>query len=213
MVAVGDRAPVFEAIDGPMVMFPCAGEPAPVNPCDPSPEILLTVTGSSGTVNWCGQTWTLPADSGVEKSACPTTYTTRQSTNTSIATTLRAWVASNTWAAGTSNTVLNLGRQYRMLSYLTGGSLKKRSSQNDLYIRVGTGAGFAFNLVSAYFYPAKSTARPVVATGSYVWSSAINLLNGISDQATYSDYIITDAWFGSHTTGGITYAWAKGAGW
>lgn len=44
------------------------------NPCDPNPEILLTVTGASGTVNWCGEQWTLPGDSGLQKSLCPTNY-------------------------------------------------------------------------------------------------------------------------------------------
>ena len=35
----------------------------------------LTVTGSSGTINWCGETWNLPADSGVTKEVCPTNHT------------------------------------------------------------------------------------------------------------------------------------------
>jgi len=44
------------------------------NPCAPDPTILLTVTGTTGTVNWCGRTWTLPGDSGLQQYACPTYY-------------------------------------------------------------------------------------------------------------------------------------------
>jgi len=38
------------------------------------PSIALTVTGATGTITWCGQTWTLPGDSGVTKQVCPTSY-------------------------------------------------------------------------------------------------------------------------------------------
>jgi hypothetical protein len=39
------------------------------------PQMLMTVTGAGpGTVNWCGEAWVLPGESGVEKAICPTQY-------------------------------------------------------------------------------------------------------------------------------------------
>lgn len=60
------------AIGGKIVNECCCGE----NPCEPDgPEIKVTITTSnSGTYNWCGNTWNMPGDSGVTKTACPTYY-------------------------------------------------------------------------------------------------------------------------------------------
>ena len=38
------------------------------------PTMDLTVTGSTGTIDWCGETWVLPGDSGDEKEVCPQSY-------------------------------------------------------------------------------------------------------------------------------------------
>lgn len=39
------------------------------------PQMVMKVTGAGpGTVNWCGESWTLPGESGVEKAVCPTQY-------------------------------------------------------------------------------------------------------------------------------------------
>ena len=38
------------------------------------PLMDLRVSGASGTITWCGETWNLPADSGKCKKVCPTFY-------------------------------------------------------------------------------------------------------------------------------------------
>ena len=71
--------------------------------CD-YPTMTLTVTGSSGTVNWCGETWVLPGDSGTQKSVCPSNYTLLTSGSD-----LR-----HTWGFGGPSTgSLNLERTYQ----------------------------------------------------------------------------------------------------
>ena len=64
-----------------------AGGPAPSSCPGSDPEILVTVSGSSGTITWLGETWNLPTDSGVQKTVCPTSYA------------LAAWYADNASSA------------------------------------------------------------------------------------------------------------------
>lgn len=50
----------------------CANTPCPGD----EPEMTLTVSnlGATETVVWCGETWNLPVDNGIEKVVCPTNY-------------------------------------------------------------------------------------------------------------------------------------------
>jgi len=85
-------------VDGKVAMDPaCCCTTS--NPCDPNPEMLLTVSGSSGTINWCGETWNLPGDSGVQKSVCPTDYTKSVPTPSSVS---HRWVYSKSGSTGLS---------------------------------------------------------------------------------------------------------------
>ena len=47
--------------------------------CSGDPSMEVTVTGASGTINWVGETWNLPDDSGLTKCVCPTTYIKQRS--------------------------------------------------------------------------------------------------------------------------------------
>ena len=38
------------------------------------PSMKLRVTGTTGTISWCGETWNLPGDSGLCKEVCPEYY-------------------------------------------------------------------------------------------------------------------------------------------
>jgi hypothetical protein len=67
----------------------------------------LTVTGASGTVNWAGETWNLPADSGVVKCVCPSVYTL----DTTGPTTSEYWTF-----AGPVSQRLSMRRQFRSTS-------------------------------------------------------------------------------------------------
>ena len=70
-----DKLLLMRDEEGELVVFKPCDQVHPVpNPCVDEPEMLLTVTGTTGQVTWCGETWNLPTDSGVEKSVCPTEY-------------------------------------------------------------------------------------------------------------------------------------------
>jgi len=205
MVASGDRAGLAEAIDGPVAFFFCANDPAPVNPCGPDPEMLLTVTGASGTVNWCGQTWNLPADSGVEKSACPGSHGIVQTSGLTPYSTFTYWLAHETWKyTAATSTNLVLINQYRVVgslggtSYLLSGCTQSIGVQGTLSNQVFLGSGSA-RPVAPLFTSRTTGINPVLLSGQAA--------------PTYSNYKIPDGFFGSHTAGGITYTWAKGAGW
>jgi hypothetical protein len=150
------------------------------NTCSGSndPNMQLTVSGASGTVDWCGEIWNLPADSGDTRCVCPTTYNQFRSA---------VPTASNRWAYGSS---------LQMLRNSYSGTFDQ---QNSLRLNP-VGAVDSLDLWRFYL--------------STVYSS-FNALGFISTVpfATYSDYLITNEYFGSHTTGGITYTWDKGINW
>jgi hypothetical protein len=113
-----------------------------VNPCDPDPEVLLTVTGSSGTVSWCGETWNLPGDSGVQKSVCPTAYTL-QTTGTPY----------ERWYYNTSQNSLGLYRKNSYAAYF----------RHQVKFRPGSGGAYAFDFRSK---SSNSLNLNVLTTGS-----------------------------------------------
>lgn len=179
-IASGDAGFIIQADDGKKVFFPFGV--CDDNPCTPDPEILCTVTGASGTINWCGETWNLPADSGVEKSVCPTTYITNQA----------AQVASNRWEYTND---LNLKRKW----YITSSA----STEELNFLQL------TYSLKDQHFRRRASTAASWNTTSFY---QDLNIIFGEAFP-TYSDYLITDGYFGTHTAAGITYTWARGAGW
>jgi len=69
---------------------PCA--PDPYNPLLPSPSIVVSVTGGSGTIDWCGKTWNLPSDNGVQQRVCPDFYILDINWNTSRGIYRETWV-------------------------------------------------------------------------------------------------------------------------
>ena len=162
------------------VFFPFGSIP---NPCDPDPEMLLTVTGSSGTVTWCGQTWNLPADSGVQKSVCPTVYV---DSSTGRFRYIR-------WVYGGSSLFLR-----RLFDTLAGYGDEKIEIQPNTavwrdYLRMNTVSTWSIvNVTLGVIYPRTS---------------------GMSIPSTSNIFPMVDYMFGSYTNAGITYAWAKGQGW
>jgi len=36
--------------------------------------MVLSISGTTGTIVWCGKTWNLPSDSGKKQEVCPTYY-------------------------------------------------------------------------------------------------------------------------------------------
>ena len=187
------------------------------NPCDPDPEMLLTVTGASGTINWCGQTWNLPADSGVEKSVCPTFYSLGRGTQFqfTFTNTYKEYFAEHQWH---HNNSLRLEQNYRIYAWSATWALWNRDGfgpGNKGYIRLQPPAGNRLDLLGVQGNtvpmprPAYGYILPLSATGQL----DMGILSLGMPTWTYNNYGLTNQWFGSHTIGGVTYAWAKGAGW
>lgn len=163
------------------------------NPCDPDPEILLTVTGASGTINWGGQVWNLPGDSGSQKSVCPKYYRKGAGTGhfpPTVSTYSESWQA-----YGNSLTGLSIARFWKQqsASYLVYKRFHQRlfgataNQDGRSYVNFGTG------------------------TTTLTWCN-LNVLCG-PQGTSKSNYRILNGQFGSATIGGITYAWARGQGW
>jgi hypothetical protein len=183
----------------------CAG-----NPCDPKPEMLCTVTGATGTINWLGETWTLPGDSGTQKSVCPHTWYCAKSNwgdNECV------WKYRNPILTSPSGD-LHLRHYYEegaCASCTTGGYVTYLDSMQQLIQIRTSGQAIAFDNASAYGEP--------TGGGPPVWSynyntSQMGILAADRWALTRNNYNLSNfSYFGSHTIGGITYAWAKGAGW
>jgi hypothetical protein len=167
-----------------------AGDAPPSNVCTPNfcggdPSMQVSVSGASGTINWLGETWNLPADSGVKKCVCPTNYTKGQYP---IFTTEQA---NNIWDYKVG---LDYHLRLKRLHYLNSTS---DYAINSLIFDVGA--------LSNDF---KHWVGGTVVNSNF----DLNLISAVG-QPTNSDYIITDDFFGMHTISGITYEWERGEDW
>lgn len=192
----------------------CTGVTCPtVNGTVDPPSMLLTVSGASGTINWGGKTWNLPADSGLEQCACPSLYLKQRGTGTSIG--YNDVDAVHRWQAGDggANEILKLERGYNVVTFF---SLWYRANfgdglhRNVNYLRVRDATDFQI------FYNSASgvTVRPPVPV-TYTNTSITDLNKVIGvPYATYSNYTLTNAYTqGTQVIGGITYEWKKGLNW
>lgn len=195
-------------------------EIAPVNPttttvapiaCD-DPTMLLTVTGDSGTINWCGETWNLPADSGEQREVCPTSYNKGKGyTQTTTHPTLYLvdrFQAGHWWSF---NSDLNLYRNYNIVRPTTGTNwYQPLPTYNMNRLQVKT-AGFTDYSAFVHLF-APTPSRPISFSATSTNGSDLGFIGGVPG-ALYSDYELTNEFFGSTVNGGITYEWEKGAGW
>jgi len=163
-----------------------------------NPEMLITVTGASGSVTWCGETWNLPADSGDQRTVCPTSYSIFQGTGGSYTNGTR--VARHRW---THNNDLRMQRLYSNQLPYGGFYLRQRHRLNGLF------GGASLQADERYHYQTSG--------GFTSMSDSVgNLTNGLtigSAMITYSDYQLGGNFFGSETVGGNTFSWVKGNGW
>lgn len=175
------------------------------NPCDPDPSMVITVTAIDANlpVTWCGITWvkstTSPLGvndrySGQSAEVCPTFYNKSRSSYTTTMSRVRKFGAEG-WEWGTANQhSLNMQRQF--LEYLWAGSCTYAFNINQLFI--------AQSYDSITFACGGNSPNTL--------KSDLQLITAVS-AATYSSYSLTAPYFSSHTVGGVTYAWEKGAGW
>jgi len=222
--AEDDPGRVMPAVDGFMAlpMRGCKGEEE-VNPCDPDPEMLVTVSGATGTINWCGETWVLPGESGVEKSVCPETYTLDKGFTApqyEVFWGWHEWVAYENDGAVVGDS-LRLARWYVVFRDTL---LTSRWERGGVPWYIGAfpntvdgglaelrGVKDSKRFIRFAFLGGPTT-RPPVSPSSIYGAYPMGLLNGIGP-AYYTSYEIQNDWFGSHVIGGITYSWARGAGW
>jgi hypothetical protein len=169
------------------------------------PSVRLTVTGPSGTINWCGETWNLPGDSGVEKSVCPTKYTRVNNMGPSSS----RWNATHSWNFNTING-LDLRIMYTLRTNAVPPIFRRISFQ------IGGGANIksvflkGLSVLAGGFWKGSGSARPIPV--SLVSTPTWTTLFSTMDQ-TFSSYDIGDDMFGSYTVGGITYSHARGFDW
>jgi hypothetical protein len=166
-----------------------------VNVCDGetcggtnNPSIQLTITAADVDlpITWCGKTWIKSTESkGANDYYSGETACVCPSTYKKTRSAVPT--ASHKWAFGTS---LVLQRNSYSGTF---------DQQNSLRLNP-VGTVNVFDLWRYYL--------------STIYSS-YNFLGFISNVpfATYSNYLITDAYFGSHTTGGVTYQWERGFNW
>jgi hypothetical protein len=188
------------------------------NPCTPDPSMLITITAPDGSlpITWCGITWRPstfsplgPNDrySGQSAEVCPTAYRKARSVYTGFyGPTTVIYSGQHRWFFTGSE--LHLQRQYNV-SYLTfgfwfapfgGGNL------NLLSLKVGEDdfKTFTGNQATRFSVAGFPNSNTVVAD--------LNKILGVVSP-TYNGYELTNDFFGSHVVSGITYTWAKGAGW
>ena len=163
----------------------------------------MRVTGST-TTTIGGVTWTLPAESGVEKTICPSTFTRKQQFSNGY----------NKWNAGTASFNSTFLQFYALA---TGFGGKGR------LIWIGNGPG---PLTGSF---ANKDQQYTSSFGSFSVPRYIGVMpvGTFGRPPTYSDYIITDSHFGtgSYSVGGDiytgqwtghngnTYSFKRGGGW
>jgi hypothetical protein len=178
------------------------------NSCSPDPEVILAVTGASGSINWCGQTWNLPGDSGVDKIICPTDYVRQQNlqgTPTSV------WQATHTWRYDTVN-----GLEIRLdyMCFDTGGTPGfdrpsfrfSPAGANVKSVLLKNLNDFAGGLFSG-----SGSSRPVLPVFLVSSPDIAGVITAMGQ--TFNDYDISDDMFSTYILSGITYSWRRGGGW
>lgn len=168
------------------------------NPCAPQPSMYVSVSGHSSPVTWCGETWQVGESDTRE--VCPSTYNKiKKYLPADNATARHKWQASG----------LYLLRNY-FADYSTGyGGLwwgTWLGNTNKLVLKATVSDEINFSMYTYGTWPIAGT------LSKYIQISSLGMITGL-DRAKYTDYNITDAFFGSHTIGGVTYTWSKGKGW
>jgi len=204
------------------------------------PLMVLTITGLTGDVTWCGETWSLPSESGVTKTVAATDYdkskavVTDNSPSYGVQRKSKAYKHSWKWSDGVHSTGLALYRKWAM-----------SSNQDAPWSLTGTTTGpLVGSYVAVYPGPKNYTYPTYFGNGNAEWlgvnyifdyrnwrnfATAGTLSNYVAGQVngtpyynmgilslsepTKSDYTLDGRFFSSYTSAGVTYTWQKGTGW
>jgi hypothetical protein len=161
----------------------------------------LQVTGSSGTINWCGKTWNLPGDSGLVQEVCPTFY--RKGHVLYGPANPSTGYKREIWQYGGYTGELSLRRAHGVQ---TSGFYV--SWRHRLFLKGGNRDFFHWRGYGSVRFPTPSPSYTDLYT-----DMGIITPNSPARGTWYDTHYITDNYFGSHTTGGITYTWSKGTNW
>ena len=170
-VAAGGTAPAPNSYPDCISISPF---PSP-SPLPPDPSVLLTITGAgSDVLTWCGKTWVMPLDSGLQQEIFPTTWNQNN--------------PEDEWGHYVSpSNELNL---------------KRRTSSNEVRARImktATFSGFG--------------GRDLRNNGSTIFIAQLGVLTTVSAWGGIPNFPINPEMFGSFTSGGYTFTWAKGNNW
>lgn len=163
------------------------------------PEMLVTVSGASGTIVFCGETWNLPGDSGQQKTVCPTTYLKSTSTYTSPVGT----AAQHVWKFTGTATPVSGGLKLQRAARATPSPNYTNRVQG---VSISPTSGFYSR--QAWF--SGTTGFTYINNANTPKPSVVNV---VKPSSLSGGYDLNDAFFGSATISGITYSWAKGNGW
>lgn len=164
--------------------------------CGTDPSMQVTVTGASGTIDWLGETWNLPADSGIEKCVCPTFYNNFD--YPSFPSIDNPNIARETWRRETTivpdqDRLSFMGYNYYALSQAF--MHHKNEQGNNVQFLLNYG----LDNVSVISYGGGVNLATVTPT-----------YKAMPLGAPMADGLLTGSLV---TTGGITYAWARGEDW
>jgi hypothetical protein len=183
-----------------------AGGPAnacATNDCSGSnnPNMQLTVTGASGTVNWAGETWNLPADSGVVKCVCPDQYTLTTRTTTGL-TSEGLWEEEWKKYTPTSTSYYALKLRRWVQNYSVPPIQNVGNNQIDIFIGGYNRSTYSYNWQNM-------TGSTQTAGGGF----AGIMIGGVPEHGLPSTVRLENRFFTSKVISGITYTWAKGINW
>jgi hypothetical protein len=155
-------------------------------------SMQLKVYGTSGTIDWCGEQWVLPGDSGDPRCVCPPNWDQQKGGPTTSQYAYHRW----SYNASAYNR-LRLLRRVNLNTFQDYGV-------NQLALGVAGYGSFSFS--------------DFVTFQTQVTGFTSILLGFIAPPTpaapTISDYQITDEFFGQYThANGITYEWQKGDNW
>jgi len=161
-----------------------------------------------GTINidWCGNTWTLPANSGAINSVCPTSYNLNNTGND----------VGEGWAfwptTGWNN--LELTRRFQFLpTYST-------TIRNELVLIAPRKLASSTHALVGFFgidgvswLPTTPQRTPTFATQSSLWLNVAWPRTIGMAAPTASDFQVADWQFGNYSKRGLTFTWARNADW
>jgi hypothetical protein len=162
--------------------------------------MVLTVSGASGTINWCGETWNLPADSGDPRCVCPDSYTLTTRTTTGLAS---EGLWEEEWRKSTTSLsyyALKLRRWVQ--NYSVPPIQNVGNNQIDIFIGGYNRSTYSYNWQNM-------TGSTQTAGGGF----AGIMIGGVPEHGNPGTVRLENRFFTSKVISGITYEWEKGINW